>query len=353
MVEKKKLNDKLNGVHIMKKLIYLLIPLLCLGVAAGQEVTKAGTTSASFLSIDVGARAVGMGSAYTTLVNDATSMYWNPAGIAGIEKTEALFSYANWIADIKYNFAGVVLPTDRFGNVGINAVFMTMDDMERTTIDDPDGNGETFGAGSFAVGLSYAKELTDRFSIGGNVKYISERIDHSKANGVAIDVGTLFRTQFNGLVIGMNISNYGTKMQMSGRDMLTQNDVDPRYNGNNDNINGALLTDQYELPLIFRVGLSMDVLKGAGNSNLLVAVDAVHPNNDVEYLNVGAEYSFNDLLLLRTGYKNMFMDSSEEGLSFGGGLRFSMGATELLLDYAYHDFGILNDVQMFTFSFRN
>lgn len=331
-----------------KTLVLFLIVLLAFPVFA-QKVTKVGTTAAGFLNIDVGARAVGMGSAYVTQSDDVTGMYWNPAGLARMRGAQALFSHTGWLADIAFNYAAVAVPLPGLGTIGASATFLTMDDMERTTISQPMGTGEMFSAGSYCFALSYARSLTDRFSIGGNFKYISEKIYHSTASGIAFDIGTLFETQFNGLLIGMSITNYGTKMRMGGRDMLIQSDIDPLISGNNENINAHLQTDAFDLPLMFRVGVGMDVLKGAGNSNLIIAVDALHPNDDVEYLNVGAEYTFNRMFSLRGGYKSLFARDSEEGLSVGGGIRYSIaGFTELQIDYAYQDFGILKNVQKFT-----
>jgi hypothetical protein len=317
-----------------------------------DEVTKVGTTAAGFLSIDVGAQAVSMGGAYVSVAEDATAMYWNPSGIAQAGQFEALFQHTRWIADVSINYLGVVIPVQGLGSFGVNITALSMDEMERTTISNPEGTGETFTAGSTAMGLCFARSLTDRFSIGFNVKYISENIYHSSARGVAFDVGTLFTTQFNGLKIGMSISNYGPKMKMAGKDMLAQVDIDPMLAGNNENLNAYLKTDGYDLPLMFRVGVSMDVLKGLANSNLILAVDALHPNNDVESINIGAEYVLNQLIFLRGGYNTLFAKDSETGLSFGGGLKYKLGGPTLAIDYAYRDFGILNQVQMFTLGVR-
>jgi hypothetical protein len=94
------------------------------------------------------------------------------------------------------------------------------------------------------------------------------------------------------------------------------------------------------------------VLKGLANSNLILAVDALHPNNDVESINIGAEYVLNQLIFLRGGYNTLFAKDSETGLSFGGGLKYKLGEPTLAIDYAYRDFGILNQVQMFTLGVR-
>jgi len=332
----------------MKKITILVFMILVIALQAGA-VTKVGTTAAGFLNIDVGSRALGMGGAYVAVADDITAMYWNPAGVARLKTAQTAFTHTKWLADVNFNYAAVVVPLGAIGNVGANATFLTMDEMERTTIAEPEGTGEMFDAGSYAFGLSYARDLTDRFSIGFNFKYVNEKIYHSTASGAAFDIGTIFDTQYYGLKIGMSITNYGTKMQMGGRDMLIQADIDPQISGNNENINANLNTDSYDLPLMFRVGVSMDLLKGKGNSNLIVAVDALHPNDDVESVNVGAEYGFNKMFFLRGGYKSLFASDSEEGLCLGAGFSYSVpGAGTLMLDYAYEDFGVLKDVQLFT-----
>ena len=226
-----------------------------------------------------------------------------------------------------------------------------MGEMNRTTVDNPGGNGEKFSAGSYAFGLAYARALTDRFSIGCNFKYIHEYIYHCKATGVAFDIGTQFKTQFNGLKIGMSISNFGSKMSMDGRDLLVQVDTDPIHHGNSETINAKLLTEKYDLPLMFRVGVSMDILKGQGNSNLILAVDALHPNDDVEYVNMGGMYVFHNMFSLSAGYKTMFADDSEEGIAFGAGFHYRLlGGIRVKLNYAYQDFGVLDDIQQFSIS---
>jgi opacity protein-like surface antigen len=331
--------------------VFLILVIFFFTSTQAKEVTKAGTTAAGFLSIDVGARAVGMGGAFVSMADDATTMYWNPAGMARFSRPQANFSHMRWIADITFNYAGLALPLQRFGTVGINATFLTTDPMERTTVYSPTGTGEMFDVGSYAFGLGYATSLTDRFSIGFNFKYIQETIYHSSANGIAFDIGTLFTTRLNGLKIGMSISNYGTKMQMAGQDMLVQVDVDKAVDGNNSNINAYLATEKYDLPLMFRVGVNMDVLKGLGDSNLNLSIDALHPNDDVESLNLGAEYIYRNTISFRGGYHSLFSIDSETGLALGTGLNVNIiGNFNLNVDYAYLDFGRLDNTQMVTIS---
>jgi hypothetical protein len=341
---------------MMKKILLVLTALLFCNISAYAQVTKVGTTVANFLLIETGARAVGMGGAYVAVAEGPSTMYWNPSGIAKIDNFSAVFNHTNWLLDISYNFIGAVLPFDNYGSLGINAMFLSMDDMLITNENFPDGveNGY-FSAGNYAIGLSYGFNLTNRFSMGFNVKYIEEYIAQSSATAIAIDIGTLYTTELDDLKIGMSISNYGTKMQMSGNELLVQHD-NYDQEGNNPNINANLATEEFDLPLIFRFGLSWDALKGSGKSNLLVAVDAMVPNNNHKSVNAGLEYVYNQMFSLRGGYNTWYGVASRDktdqsGLSFGLGLKYNFDFTAVNIDYAYRDFGLLKDIQMFTVQF--
>jgi hypothetical protein len=148
----------------------------------------------------------------------------------------------------------------------------------------------------------------------------------------------------------MSISNYGTKMQLDGRDLQVQHDIDVSVSGNNSTIDAKLATDRFDLPLLFRVGVSMDMLKGRYNSNLLLSVDALHPSDDSESINVGGEYVWNRLFSLRAGYKGLFAKDAEQGLTFGGGVQYGFrGAGPALhFDYSYLSFGVFSAVNMFS-----
>ena len=339
----------------MKKLLLILVTLFSCNIAGYGQVTKVGTTVGNFLLIETGARAVGMGGAYVAVAEGPSAMYWNPSGIARIDNFSASFNHTKWLVDISYNFIGAVMPLG-YGSLGINAVFLTMDDMQITNENYPDGveNGY-FSAGSYAFGLSYGFSITERFSLGFNAKYIGEYIAQSSATAFAFDIGSLYTTELDELKIGMSISNYGTKMQMSGNDLLIQHDSYPQE-GNNPNINANLATEEFDLPLLFRFGLSWDAFKGFANSNLLLAMDAQVPNNNHKSISAGLEYVYNNMFSLRGGYNTWYGDSSRDsadlsGISLGLGIKYSFNFTMVGIDYAYRDFGILKDIHMFTVAF--
>ncbi|MBI1938433.1 MAG: PorV/PorQ family protein [Ignavibacteriales bacterium] len=315
-----------------------------------QNVSKTGTTAASFLEIPVGAKAIGMGGAFVSAANDASSLFWNPSGIASIENYEAVLSHTNWIAETSFDFAGLVIPFGGFGNIGFSFTSFSMDDMKVRTVEKPEGTGEYFSAADIAIGISYSRNLSDRFSIGFTGKYIQQTIWHMTASAFAIDAGTEFRTDlFGGMVIGASILNFGTPMQMEGRDTRYFISVDPTKEGSNDQIPADIETDSWDLPLTFQIGVSTNAVN-TEDYRLTIAADAIHPNNEYESMNFGFEAAFKDFIFLRGGWQNAFMKDAEGGLSFGVGVnsKLILTSASVKFDYAYRDFGRLQNVHTFS-----
>jgi opacity protein-like surface antigen len=334
----------------MKKISLLCIAALVISnLTLAENITKVGTTAAPFLQIGVGSRATAMGGAFVAVANDATAIYWNPGGMSRLPLNEVVLIHSEWLADTKFDFVGIILPLGQFGTLGASLTSLDMGEMKVRTIEEPEGTGEMFSASDLAMGLSYARNLTERFSIGFNAKYIQQKIWHMSASSIAVDIGVLFRTQFNDMTIGMSISNFGDKMKMEGKDTMVQHDIDPEHLGNNDRINAHLDTDSWALPLIFRVGVAMEVISFGSNNHLTMAVDAIHPNDQSEYINTGMEYVTNDMFFLRVGYKSLFMKDNEAGFSAGAGMKYNLtGNVNIKMDYAYADFGRLENVQRFS-----
>ncbi len=326
----------------MKKVVFIILIAISID---GFAVSKTGTTAAQFLKIGVGARATAMGSAYVALANDASALFWNPAGIARLSGNEAILVHTEWLADINFDYGGIAINMGTFGTVGASLTIVSMGEMLVRTEKEPEGTGEYFNASDACVGLAYARSLTDRFSIGLNFKYIRQGIYHMSATGFAFDVGTIFTTQFNGMRIGMNIANFGTKMQMSGKDSKTFIDINPDASGSNSTLPAYLETKGWSLPLLFRVGVAMDAVNSSWN-RLTLAVDALHPNDNSERVNAGVEYTFRDMLSLRSGYQSAWGLDAEDGMTFGAGMRYQFGSNAAIkLDYAYADWGRLENAQ--------
>lgn len=320
-----------------------------------SNVSKKGTTAAPFLSIGQSARSIGMGSAFVGAVNDVSSIYWNPAGLTKAKGLNVIFDHTLWIADIKYNYFAASYSLGDIGTVGISYTGSDIGEMRVTTIDKPNGTGETFSATQAAFSLAYAIQLTDNFSIGFNPKFIYEGIWRMSATAFAIDLGVQYVTPFDDAILAMSISNFGSSMQLLGNSNLVLHDLDPGSSGNNGDIPAYLETNSWSLPLNFRVGIAYSPVRSEAH-NVIVAVDAIHPSDNYESLNLGAEYSFNDVIFIRGGYKSaqnllkkQNQKDSEETFALGFGLKQQLiGNLVLKLDYAYQDFGRFSEIQKFS-----
>ena len=329
-------------------LSFIFLSAIQISAQPDNDISRVGTTAAAVLKIAPGARSLGMGNAYVGVSDDVYSAYFNPAGITRSKGvSQVAFNHSSWLADVDYDFAAGSINIDGLGTLFATFTSLRVPKDDVRTIEFPDGDGRTWDANSLVIGVGYARSLTDRFSIGFHFKYVQESIWNSSASGIALDVGTYYITPFNDLVIGASISNFGTKMQLSGRDL--QINVDPnnaRESGPN-NIPAQYSAEKNDLPLNFRVGLAMDVVE-TRFFRLKAAVDAVHPNDNKEYVNSGLEFSYNSMIFLRGGYKALFLPDSEQGLTLGFGVNYSMTPDlEFTFNYAYGDYGRLDNIQYF------
>ncbi|KAF0140446.1 MAG: PorV/PorQ family protein [Ignavibacteriales bacterium] len=333
----------------MKRINIIMIVLLAVTAITAQDVSKnvskRGTTAAPFLGISQGARASAMGSAFVAVADDPTAIFWNPAGIARIPGGSVTFDHTSWIADLSYNYMAATYNLGNFGALGISFLSSSMDEMSVRTVDKPEGTGEMFKAQDVVFSVAYAINLTDNFSIGFNPKFIMQSIWRTSASAFALDLGVMYRTPFDGIMLAMSIQNFGTKMKLNGTSALVLYDPDPNTTGNNGKIPAYLETDEWELPLTFRVGLSYEPFRTEMHS-LVVAFDALHPSDDYESINAGMEYGFSDMFFLRGGYKSLFLKDSEESFTVGAGIKQTFfGNVGIKVDYSYGDFGRLKDVQ--------
>ena len=313
----------------MRRLVVALT-LLCLvplglgpGPAEGAEFfEKVGTFDGQFLKIPIGARATAMGGAFVAVADDASSVYWNPAGIARLTGNIVSVNHLNWVADINmtqgsYVFSLGFLP----GMLAFSVRSLYMDDQEVTTVFQPDGDGTFFDAGYSSFGLTYARSLTDKFSVGVTGSLIHAGLDDLSSNAVAFDIGTLYDTGFRSLKIGMEIANMGTELSyLSGSE------------------NGRL-------PIMFRVGASINMVNSLDHQ-VLATGEFSHPPDNKERLNAGGEYAFKDFFFVRGGY-NFGYDV--ENLSGGLGIKFpSSLSSETRFDYSYTDLSELSGAHRFS-----
>jgi len=341
-------------------LLTSLVTLLLTCHLSADTPNRVGTTAANFLEIGYDAKGTAMGDAYVCHSEDVSAIYWNPAGLAFMNKNDVQFVYQPWIADINTSFigAGIVIPnigTLGFGLIGINYGFMDV-----TTLADQEGTGERFDAAEYAFSFAYARQLTERFAVGATIKYITSRIWSTNASAIATDLGVTIKTGFfswtghhnDGLRIGMSISNYGSRMQYDGLNLKRYDDPDPNSAGNYAYVPSKYELSEWELPLIFRVGFLVKALK-LENSQLSLEVNALHPNNNAESVNMGMEYEYNMVsvgkFFLRGGYKALWMPDSEYGMTFGAGFKsYLMENTSLKIDFSYRSMGILGNIACYS-----
>lgn len=330
----------------MKNIILNILFFVLISAVTISAQTKVGTTAANFLTIPVGARATGMGGAFVAVAEDASSGFWNPAGLARLEGNQINISHTPWLVSTNHNWVSLSIGLGD-NTFGISVNQLDYGSEEITTPDDPMGTGQRWEAMDIAVGLIYSRNITDNFSFGAAVKYVEQKIWHESAVAVAMDVGLLYQTEFSGLTIGMNISNFGTEIEMEGKDLLQPVDIDPGNSGNNDNIVSNLDTDSWPLPLAFTVGIGVDIIK-SHDWQIILAMDATHPNNQKLFLNTGTEISWSEMFFIRAGYNSLFKEEALEGLSLGMGVYYPIGNINLAIDYSYMDYGIFDSISRYS-----
>jgi long-subunit fatty acid transport protein len=314
-----------GGRHVKRLLAALALLAITPSLTEGaKSFEKVGTIGGQFLKIGIGARATGMGGAFVSVADDASSIYWNPAGVARVNGSAVSVNHLSWPAEVALDQAAYVFSLSFLpGNLAVSAKALTVDDMEVTDVHHPDGTGEFFDAGDMAFTLTYARSLTDKFSTGVNANWLHSGLADFDANSISFDFGTLYDTGFRSLKIGMAIQSIGADLSFSD---------DPD-------------TDPVKLPILFRVGMSMNVYQ-AGQHSLLSAAEFSHPPDNSERVNWGGEYAFRNFFFLRGGY-NFNYDS--EKLAGGLGVKFPVSAsTEARLDYSYTDMQTLGSAHRFS-----
>ena len=316
----------------MKKLT-ILVFLLAIPLTVFPQ-SKVGTAGLQFLQVGVGARAFGMSEAFVAIADDVTALYYNPAGIALLEGSEAIAARTAYPADINIDYLGYARSLSPFDAVGASLTILSLgEDLLETDNRYPTGTGRSFSFGDYAFGLTYARKLTPQFSAGVTLKVLYEYLADEEVFGFAGDVGTIYDTEFKSLKVAMSITNFGPDLTYT--------------------------RDSFPLPLNFKVGISALPID-TEDHRLLVDVEGSHPNDNFERGIIGMEYGFNDLFFLRGGVKwGVRWDTfeEEEGIlqpktkfgigtdtekwSAGTGFKIPVNVLDIKLDYAATDFGTL------------
>ena len=342
----------------MQSLRYFLffILIFSFGMGLAQDVTpptekgippedfhRIAQSGWQYLKITANARHAAMAGIKAGLGGGGSNaIFGNPAEMVSVQNIDVGLNRVNWFADIAHQSFAASKRFSGIGVIGISLLAVDYGDFKRTeylTIDDPaaptgqrnvvDADLGTFTASDMAIGISYAREVTDRLQIGANIRYLRMEIDTDDMSNYSIDIGTLYYTGFKTLRIAMVARNFGPDQKL----------VD--YNEEIRREPASI-----KMPAQFRLGVAMDILEGENSPHkLTAAVEGVHPNDGPEKLNVGVEYTVMNMIMARGGYR---FNYDEEGLTLGAGLNLSFGKSSLLIDYAYVDFGNLDNVQMFS-----
>jgi hypothetical protein len=332
---------------------------------------KVGFVGAQFLKIGVGARGFAMGDAMETIADDASAVFWNPAGLTLAEGRTAFVAQTSWLAGIEHTALALSMPLSQIpGNIAFSAVSLSSPDMLVTSVSDQEGAlGQTFNVVNYALGIGYGIKLTDKFSFGAHGKIVHENYANGlgEADGYgagttwAVDVGTLFLTGYKTLRLGMSIRNFGPEMQLGGAfidydegDTITTTIEEPDPSGIGyiqTEVADELPFKPHSLPLTFRFGMSADPINKAG-MKLTVSVVGEHPPDNKERLNLGAELTFMKFFVGRAGY--VMNHDSRNALSFGFGLdSFPVaGVGRLTADFGLTQFDLFDPTWMASVGFQ-
>ena len=323
----------------------LLVLAVAPGVAFAQS--KVGTTIGQFLRIEPSARCAAMGNAGVALYDGIESVYFNPGAIGVLSRPTIEITHSPWFADITYDYAAGALPVHGWGTLFGGVTALNSGDIDVRTVSQPLGTGERYNVSDVAIGLGFGRPVTSKFATGAQVTYARERIWHTSQSFVTFNVGTVYRLTENGIKLGSGLSNMGTQSNFSGSDLAILYDANPGEFGDNSALPADQLTDAFPVPLVFRVGMAVPRRVNPTN-NVLLMLDALHPNDNSECLNTGAEWMWRETLALRAGYQSLFQTDSELGLTFGFGLKGALGDNRYHLDYAWADHKHLNETHRLT-----
>ena len=328
----------------MKRHLTLLVVVFLLGTAAayGQLMPnlggqRSGISAFQFLKIGVGPRAVGMGGAFVAVANDASALYWNPAGLVQFPENQMLAAHTEYLVDIKHDYLGVAYHLSDQDAIGASFISLHMSDMEVTTEAQPFGTGRYFSFGDVAVGLTYAKKMTDQFSFGATVRYVEETLDILKMRSFMVDFGTYYWLGISTMRFAVVISNFGSDVQPKG----TVTTFDGTTVGS---------FQTFSLPTVFMLGFAIDPIT-TDEHVLTTSLQLNHPNDNSEHLRIGVEYRWRDTFFLRGGVKRTIGQSllgsdetSEESFGLSTGVKVPTGLSVISADYAFSSYGRLGAV---------
>lgn len=334
---------------------------LLLAVASGVAVAGAGdrlgTGGAAELLIPVGARDIAMSGATVSTSRGIEALFWNPAGVGRISGSAAFyFSHMSYIADIGVDYGAAAVNFPGFGALAVNAKALSIGEIAVTTNENPDGTGTSFTPQFFNLGLTYARLLSDRVSVGVTVTFISERMADVSATGVAFNAGVTYDNlaSIEGLSIGVVLKNIGPQMEFDGGGLMYVAEVEdqnrpPGYY--------KAEAAPFELPSVVEFGVGYRLAFDPQNALELAGTFQSNNFAEDEY-RLGAEYAFESTLFLRAGLTMaeggwVPWNGDEErsfiyGPTFGAGFHHRFGTLDLTVDYAFRSAEVFSNNHVFS-----
>ncbi|OYD16410.1 hypothetical protein CH333_03465 [candidate division WOR-3 bacterium JGI_Cruoil_03_44_89] len=317
--------------------IFLGIPLVLLAIALPLSGVQLGGAGASFLSMGGGARPIALGGAYSAIGGGVQCIYWNPAGIANIPTLSVNFTHTRAFAETSLENLAAVFPVVG-GAVGIGVEAFLSGSMDETTEEQPEGTGYTFSCNDYALGITYGRAMTDKFSLGVTVKAINQNIARVSAYGVAYDIGGIYVTAVHNIRFGFVLRNFGPDMQYTGEALIVDLENEDRNRGER----ATIISQPHPLPMTFQGGLAADIYSNP-STRLTLSGDIIHLPDQAATFGVGLEYTLFDSYFLRAGYT----EKNSRGFTVGAGFHLAQS----MLDYCYENHEYMSGLHRVAISF--
>ncbi len=322
----------------MKRIsIILVLSLIALQGAFASGGNRTGTGGAAELLIPIGGRDLAMGGSTISTSTGIEALFWNPAGISKSKASANLmFSHMSYIADIGVDYGAASANFEGIGTFALSIKSLSIGEMLVTTTQNPDGTGQTYSPQFFIAGATFAKQLSDRVSVGVTANLVNERIAEVNTNGVAFNVGVIYDNlgSINGLSLGVAVKNIGPQMKFDGPGLYVQTTVPGQVAPANFL---KLEAAPYELPSTVEFGLGYHY-DFSGENSLQLSGTFQNNNFSGDEYKGGVEYGYNNNFFLRAGYTGSPSSQTPDyiyGFTAGAGVAYDFEGTQVSFDYAF------------------
>ncbi|MFA3784050.1 PorV/PorQ family protein [Melioribacteraceae bacterium 4301-Me] len=334
--------------NYFKSIIIITLNLMLLEGRLYAQFEKKAQVGFRFLSNPIAAEVVGKGATGITTTVNSNGIFWNPALLSLVEpKVDVGLNHTEGIADIDYNAAAVSFKLSDIGVIGVSFLAMDYGDFYATRrASNEQGFIETgvFSPTGIAVGIAFSQKVSDRFSYGVHLKFVSQDLGSAwiatagdnlndpnlsltqqeyTNSTIAADVGAFYDFHYKGIKFAAVLQNISKELKY--------------------------VNEEFPLPFSISFGLSIQPLDFFMNmqeeQSFILNFESVHPRDYKEKVKIGGEYKFMNTLFLRAGY---MMNYDERGWTAGIGFKYMVSQIPFRIDYAYEPFGVLGDRHYFS-----